>query len=126
MAKPGDIERAIARVTETVGLRLGIGKSPTDFVRRMKWGTDRPNSTRKISNWFKGLNGPAFDDTMDMLGEAGLLQPEAEAAWRGISLLDAAKVVDAARKAAAAAVQEGHRGDAAEPPRASPRRAAAG
>lgn len=93
MASPGNIEQARIALMERVFARLGLKNSPTDLLKRMGWSAERPNSTRTISNWIAGRNGPAFDDAMDMLDEIGFLQPEAVALWRGISLAEAKRVV---------------------------------
>lgn len=79
-------------------VRLGIvPERALDPARRREH--DR-NKARKVSNWLRGINEPLFDDTMRMLSRAGLLQPEAEAAYRGISVLAAAEAVNEAREAA--------------------------
>lgn len=119
VAKPSDIEGARARVVGEITERLGISKSPTGLLKRMQWSAERPNASRTIANWFRGLNGPVFEDTMDMLDEAGLLQPEAVAVWRGVSLEAAELVVGAARAEAEAHLQAGP-----EPPAQRRRRSA--
>lgn len=55
----------------------------------------------RVKNWVNGNNAPKFTDTMTLLSEAGLLQPEAEAAWRGISLSEATRDVSTRRTAIA-------------------------
>jgi hypothetical protein len=51
-----------------------------------------------IVKWLKRSTAPSFTYVMTMLSETGLLQPEAEAVWRGVSLREAERLVAAARE----------------------------
>lgn len=61
------------------------------------------NAYNTVHAWISGKTRLRYRETMGMLSEAGLLQPEAEAAWRGISLEAAELIVEAARARAAGA-----------------------
>lgn len=81
--------------------RLGLEeREKAAFAERLNM---PPYSTPQslVTKWLRGLNEPGFVYTMSMLNAAGLLQPEAVAAWEGVSLEEARRRVDAARRRAA-------------------------
>jgi hypothetical protein len=104
----GEAEKAGQRLTRLAMKRVGIDDDHIAFAVRIglvparaqdsatRLEKDR-NKTRRVKNWVEGGNAPDFEGTMTMLSETGLLQPEAEAAWRGISLADAVLRVEALR-----------------------------
>lgn len=90
---------ALSRVIALVKDRLGA-ENGDDLAIRLKWSQERgSNKCRRVRNWVdQGLPAPRqFADLLDMLGEAGLLQPEAEEAWRGVTRAEAARAVAEAR-----------------------------
>jgi hypothetical protein len=73
--------------------RLSV-QSPGDLAVRLKRTADRPYGVRTVQNWVNGESGPEYASLMTMLSAAGLLMPEAEAAWRGELASEAARVED--------------------------------
>lgn len=103
----GQAETASQRLTRLAMKRIGlvdhiafavkIGLIPPRALDRAKRLEQDRNKSKRVGNWVDGSNAPDFEGTMAMLSEAGLLQLEAEAAWRGISLADAEVAVNALR-----------------------------
>lgn len=95
--------------------RLGA-TGPAALTRRMEW--DGLTAPKNISRWRREDHEMGFEALVGLLSEAGLLQPEAEAAWKEISLEAAQRRVAQARERAAAI-------DADRAPRVQQRGAAA-
>lgn len=133
---------ALPRLLQLVAQRLGIeqadGESDRSYARRLgaaagvvpdrvldpnrKLASDE-NRVRKVQTWREGLDNPGFIPTMQLLAAAGLLQPEAVAAWEDVSQGEAAKRVSAARlKATGAEARQAERDAGELPDRARPRR----
>lgn len=103
---PSDTHERLQAVLALVIVRLGLPRKGDDLAIRLGWARDRGAGLgRRARSWVDERKTPPrqFVDLMHMLGEAGLLQPEAEEAWRGISPEEARQVVDAARSQALAA-----------------------
>lgn len=80
--------------------RLGIPRKGDDLAIALGWQRDRGSGLgRRAREWIDRRHPPpqGYSEVLHMLGEAGLLQPEAEAAWRGISLGEAVRAVEAQR-----------------------------
>lgn len=72
-------------------IRDRLALTQTDLGREM----GKDNAYQAAHAWeIEGVR-LRYTETMEMLSLAGLLQPEAEAAWRGISLADASLDVGA-------------------------------
>lgn len=110
-------DAATKRVMAAVMKRLGYGNYielavhlkivPRRALNRATQTVPDRDKSRKVDNWIKGNNSPRFHPTMTLLSEAGLLQPEAEAAWKGITLEAAEAAVIAARLRASGELAEG-------------------
>lgn len=97
---PKDTHARLLAILDLVIERLDIPPHGQDLAFRLGWARDPgAYATRRPRMWIDERKKPPkqFADLLHMLGEAGLLQPEAEAAWRGVSLEEAAEAVRRAR-----------------------------
>jgi hypothetical protein len=81
MAETSDPE-AIKRLMALIMDRLGTPSSGALAVR-LRRTVDHAHGEKTVRNWVKGEHGPECSSLMTMLSLAGLLTPEADAAWRG-------------------------------------------
>lgn len=91
----GDQERLLRRAIERVG-----ADGPRAAARSLHQDSA---FEERLGGYLRGDHEPKLGDVMLILSGAGLLQPEAIAAWEDVSLGEAAKRVSAARLKATAA-----------------------
>lgn len=76
---------AAQRIVQLVMTRLGLERA-ADLAKALEMPPYSEGSISLIRRWIRGEHGPSFEYTMAMLSKAGLLTPEADAAWRGVRL----------------------------------------
>jgi hypothetical protein len=114
---PDDTETALGVLMRLAVSRLGVPYVGDDVAIRLEFERDRGAGIgRRWRDWIDRDKTPPrqFIDLLVLLDEAGLLQPEAVAGWRGISLEEARLAVGRARDQAAMAAesQATHEGSA--------------
>lgn len=88
------------RLLALVFARIGA-TGPTAAARVLHLDVSAPS---KLGRWVREEHEPPLSDAMMLLGRAGLLQPEAVAAWEKVSLEEARRRVDERRRDAGARV----------------------
>lgn len=88
---------AAKRITALVKERLGL-RTAGELAAAAGLPAHADHSN--VRKWQRGEGGISFEYLMNMLSKAGLLQPEAQAAWQDIPREEAARVVDIQREAA--------------------------
>jgi hypothetical protein len=104
------------RVLELV--KAALGRTATEIAVNSGMTAKRPHAPRNVANWLNHMNAPEFEPTMELLSSSGLLQPDAEAAWRGISVEEAEQRVAALRSALEARDAAGRLAESERRPRA--------